>query len=121
MGALGQDLRHAGRIVRRTPLFYAGLLVTLALGIGANGAVFGILQAVLLQPLPYDHPNDVVMIWRARASPPAGQRDQMLQSAAWRRGLLTPEMVRDWREESKDIFSDFAALRSWAGTADAQF
>jgi putative ABC transport system permease protein len=110
MGALGQDVRHAFRIFRRAPLFYAGLLATLALGIGANGAVFGILQAVLLQPLPYDHPDEVVMVWRARADAPAGQR-----------GLLTPEMARDWREQSKDVFTGVAAIRSWAGSADAQF
>jgi len=51
--------------MRRSPTFYSAAILTLALGIGANGAVFSILQSVLLQPLPYDDPSRLVMLWHA--------------------------------------------------------
>jgi putative ABC transport system permease protein len=120
MDSVGQDLRHTLRIFHRAPVFYAGAILTLALGLGANGAVFSILQAVLLQPLPYDHPNEVVMVWRSRAQPPTGP-NAALQGVNWHRGLLTAENVMDWREQSKDVLGDFAALKSWRGNLEAQF
>jgi predicted permease len=61
--ALRQDLAYALRAGRRTPWFVAGLLTTLALGIGANAAVFSILRAVLLAPLPYRQPDRLAMAW----------------------------------------------------------
>src|SRR5262249_35280484 len=54
---LRQDVGTSWRVFRRAPGFFAGVLLTLALGIGANGAVFSIVQAVLLQPLPYHEPD----------------------------------------------------------------
>ncbi len=67
--ATRQDLAYAARMFRRSPWFFAGTVLTLALGIGANGAVFGIVRAVLLQPLPYRDPDRVVMVWRGRTEP----------------------------------------------------
>jgi predicted permease len=64
-----QDLSYAARMFRRSPWFFAGTVLTLALGVGANGAVFGIVRAVLLQPLPYRDPDRVVMVWRGRSQP----------------------------------------------------
>lgn len=61
--SLAQDLRYAVRGLRRHSSFAAAAILTLALGIGANGAVFSILQSALLQPLPYDDASRLVMLW----------------------------------------------------------
>lgn len=60
------DVTHAIRAFRRAPTFFAGLTFVLGLGTGANTAIFGLVHAVLLQPLPYERPDDVVMVWNAR-------------------------------------------------------
>ncbi|MEP6496133.1 MAG: ADOP family duplicated permease [bacterium] len=68
MDELRQDVRLAFRLFRRSPLFFAAAALTLAVGIGANGAVFSILQSTLLQPLPYRNPAELAMIWLTTAS-----------------------------------------------------
>lgn len=61
--SLRADARLALRQIRRAPLFAALTVASLALGIGANSAMFGVVQAVLLRPLPYAAPGELVMIW----------------------------------------------------------
>ena len=99
--SLGQDVRYGFRMLRRTPGFTASALITLALGIGANTAIFTIVDAVLLRPLPYAHPDRLVTVG-----------DRTPDGFSSNVGFAT---VLDWRERSR-TFESFAMMRSWLPT-----
>ena len=62
MADLAQDVRFGWRALRRAPAFAVAATVTLALGIGANAAIFSVVNAVVLRPLPYARPHELVSI-----------------------------------------------------------
>ncbi len=84
METILQDLRYGVRQLLRSPGFTAVAIITLALGIGANTAIFSFVDAVLLEPLPYPHPERIVSVWE---KPPGGHRNVIstLNFLDWKR------------------------------------
>ncbi len=101
MGVLFQDLRLALRQMRRRPGFTTVVVITLALGIGANTAIFSVLDAVLLRPLPFNRPEQLVKLW-TRFTGIGMPNDQNWVSA--------PEFM-DFQRFNRS-FSDLAAMDS---------
>jgi predicted permease len=97
------DLRYALRTLRRSPGFAASAILALALGIGANTAVFSIIYAVILKPLPYDEPDRLVRLYETN-------RGQSLE-----RGPLSPGTFLDWQARSRAF--DSLAVFSVPGEA----
>ena len=82
MTTLLHDLRFAARSLRRTPAFTAVAVATLALGIGANTAIFSVVDTVLLRPLPFADPDRLVELWQS--SPELGKSQSYPEVAEWR-------------------------------------
>jgi len=98
MGALSQDLRYGFRMLAKNPGFTAMAVLTLALGIGANTAMFSVANAVLLEPLPYQDSGRLVTLWwtnTAWGSPAPGS-------------VCDPDYVQ-WRTQNR-VFEDLAAF-----------
>jgi putative ABC transport system permease protein len=94
-----RDIRYAARRLRKNPGLTAATLITLGLGIGATTAIFGIVNSVLLQPLPYQNPNRLVLIWSNNLK----RGDS--------RGPVSAADFLDWRTMTSS-FSEIAAFHS---------
>ncbi len=97
MHALVGDLRFALRQLRRAPTFTVAAIACLALGIGANTAIFTVINAVLVRPLPYPDPDRLVMVWEAN-------RDREGD-----RNVASPGNYLDWRSQNR-VFERLAAV-----------
>jgi putative ABC transport system permease protein len=95
---LAQDLRYGARLLLRSPAFSVVAVLTLALGIGANTAIFSVVHAVLLRPLPFSEPDRLVRIWE---SAPNG----------FDRNVVDPFNFLTWRERTRS-FEQMAAIDS---------
>lgn len=96
MTGLAQDFRYALRQLRRSPAFAAVAAITLALAIGANTAIFSVVNAVLLAPLPYRQVDRLMMIWEAN------------RTRGERAFPISPGDFSSWKQEN-DVFEDIAA------------
>jgi putative ABC transport system permease protein len=103
MTTLAHEVRYALRLLAKQPSLSAAILLTLAVAIGANTAVFAVVHAVLLRPLPYALPDQLVMIWEQR---PAESNYT---------NSVSPADFLDWQDTSTS-FSGMAGLS--AGTSD---
>ena len=96
-----QDIRYGLRMLRKNPGFTAGAVLTLALGIGANTAMFSVINAVLLRPLPYHEPERLV--WMTESGDEVANR--------W----LSFPNFQEWRERN-NVFESMSTIRGWSLT-----
>ncbi len=94
---LFQDLRYAARMLARSRAFTAIAVLALALGIGANTAIFSVVNKVLLQPLPFKNPHQLVIIW------------ENATHLGFPKNTPSPANFLDWREQST-VFTGMAAM-----------
>ena len=97
MDGLLQDIRYAVRMLAKSPGFTAVVVLTLALGIGANTAIFSVVNGVLLTPLPYKDPSRLVVVWESKGTS--------------NHNVVNPANYMDWHDRATS-FSGLA-LTSW--------
>ncbi|HSE17326.1 MAG TPA: ABC transporter permease [Pyrinomonadaceae bacterium] len=95
MNTLLNDLKYGVRMLLKHPLVTVIAVITLALGIGANTAIFSVVNAVLLNPLPYKQPDRLVALW-----------ENVPNQGRWR---VAPANFHDWKKQNT-VFEDVAAF-----------
>ena len=112
MGTLVQDVRYGLRVLRKSPGFAAVAVIVLGLGIGANTAIFSVVNAVLLRPLPYREPSRLMQLWHV---PPPKNFPGMTMFS------VSPANYLDW-ERQNDVFQSMAiyGFRSFNITGSEQ-
>src|SRR5260221_2928631 len=103
---ISHQLRHVVHRLGRAPLFTSVTVATLAIAIGPNTAIFGVLDGVLLKPLPYAHPEELVGVWHTAP----GVNIAELNSS--------PSLYFAYREDGR-TFHDIAFWSAGAATAPA--
>jgi putative ABC transport system permease protein len=99
MTAFLQDLRYSARMLLKSPGFTSVAILTLALGIGANTAIFSVVNSVLLRPLPFQQPKFLVQLWETEASPGSYP-------------LTGPDYL-DWQSQNHSF--EATSLYTWGG------
>jgi putative ABC transport system permease protein len=99
MEILLQDIRYGVRMLLKKPGFTAIAVIAMALGIGANSAIFSVINAVLLRPLPYAAPERLVWIWETNPT------------ADIQKEPASPPNFADWKSQNQS-FDDMAAFAS---------
>jgi putative ABC transport system permease protein len=94
-----QDLRYAARSLRKNPSFLSIVILSLALGIGANSTIFSVMNALLYRPLPYKHADRLVVIWEMQLSHPD----------SWQPPPIAE--LLDWKSQNH-VFEDIALASS---------
>src|SRR5580693_7763462 len=102
LSSLGQNVKYAARTLAKTPVFTAVAVLTLALGIGANAAIFSVVYSALLKPLPYKDPGRLVTIGEGRTQTAGGT--QFATNSSY------PDF-RDWQKMTKS----FEGLGAYSG------
>src|SRR5262252_3764114 len=120
MLTLWHDLRFAMRVLQKAPGFSAVAILTLALGIGANTAVFSVVNGVLLNPLPYPHPDRLAAL--AETFPPFTEASISYPNFLdWVRTTHTFEAVAAYRQTNFNLTGWGAAQRLSGVQASASF
>ena len=97
MESVWQDVRLALRSLRRAPTYALAAIAALALAIGANTALFSLIEATLLRPYPYPHPEQVLIVRET--------------SKTFEESSVAYPNFRDWRAQTRDVFSQLGAFR----------
>src|ERR1041384_6987214 len=101
MRALAQDLRYAFRLLCHSPGFTSVAAIVLALGIGANAAIFSVVDAVLLRPLPFRQPEKIVALWE--------------RAPSFKKSRVSPLNFQDWHDQNQ-VFEHVAAYAGGSKT-----
>src|SRR5687767_11067371 len=100
METLRKDIAYGARTLIKSPGFTAAAILALTLGIGANTAIFSVVNSVLLRPLPYSDPNRLVQLWEEK---PSKGRNEIPASY--------PNFA-DWRDQNQ-VFEHVVAYAEW--------
>src|SRR2546421_1987295 len=103
MSKLWQDARYALRMLLKKPGFTMIAVISLALGIGANTAIFSVVNAILLKSLPYKDPESLVLVWGDNAT------------KGYHRSQVSATDVDDWRHQN-NVFEDVTTYGDWSAT-----